>query len=262
MYGRFPSLIVKTGTSSSYDSDAQAFITAAGITNTTQKNAVNQLVIDYKAAGIWTKMIALYPMVGGTASTHSYNLKNPAAYQITWNGTVTHNSNGVTGNGSTGYGNTGIVPSTVLTLNSIHLSFYCRTNSSVSVYDMGATDGTNQTNLMNFSSVLYSALSNNTYTQVSMANTQGGFTSVRSSSSNTDLYKNGSNVATSSSNNSVALTSTYPIYILGNNFTGSLGNASDRNFGMFSVGTALTSTETANKYTADQVFQTALGRNV
>ena len=65
-----------------YDPDAQAFFTAestAGVTlTTTQKTAVNNLVVNLKAANIWTKFKAIYPIVGGTATAHKFNLKNPA----------------------------------------------------------------------------------------------------------------------------------------------------------------------------------------
>jgi hypothetical protein len=96
----------------SYDSDAQAFFTAAGITNTTQKDAVNQLVLDLKAASVWTKLKVIYPFVGGDATKHSYNLKNPAAFQITWSGGWTHSSTGAAGNGTNAKGETGFNPNT------------------------------------------------------------------------------------------------------------------------------------------------------
>ena len=70
----------------SYDADAQTFFTAASITDTTQKSAVNQLVLDLKSANIWTKFKAIYPFVGGTSTTHKYNLVKPtdsdAAYRL------------------------------------------------------------------------------------------------------------------------------------------------------------------------------------
>ena len=47
-----------------FDPNAEAFITAAGITDPTQQNAINDLVLDLKAASIWTKFNALYPIVG------------------------------------------------------------------------------------------------------------------------------------------------------------------------------------------------------
>jgi hypothetical protein len=92
------------------DPDAQAFITAAGITDPTQQVAIDNLVIGLKADGLWTPMQALYPFVGGTATTHKYNLKDPrdldAAYRLSFGGGWVHNSNGVTGNGINTYANT------------------------------------------------------------------------------------------------------------------------------------------------------------
>jgi len=41
------------------DADAQAFITAAAITDSTQQSAINTLVTDLKGYGIWTKMKAI-----------------------------------------------------------------------------------------------------------------------------------------------------------------------------------------------------------
>ena len=73
---------------------------------------MNDLVVGLKNDGIWDKMKIIYPFVGGTATTHSYNLKNTSQYQITWSTGVTHTSDGVDGaNSGTGYGDTGVTPS-------------------------------------------------------------------------------------------------------------------------------------------------------
>lgn len=248
--------------SEAFDSDAQAFFTATGISDTTIKNAVNQLVLDYKSYGIWNKCHAIYPLVGGDATKHSYNLKNTAQYQIIWNGTLTHNSNGVTGDGSSGYGNTTIIPSSVMSLNSSHLSYYCRTNSSVSCREMGCGDGVNLTLTFVTNTTFAIVLSSSGFLTATSANTSGSFISSRTSSTNIDGYRNGSNLITSSSTNSVVLTPTFPIWVLGSNQSGSLANPSNKNYAMFSIGTGLSSTEVANKYTADQAFQTALSRQV
>jgi hypothetical protein len=84
------------------DPDAQAFITAAAITDPTQQTAINTLVVDLKGYGIWTKSKALYPFVGGTASQHKFNLKDPrdldAAFRLVFTGGWTHSSNGILGN--------------------------------------------------------------------------------------------------------------------------------------------------------------------
>jgi hypothetical protein len=92
------------------DANAQAFITAANITDATQQTAINNLVVGLKADGLWTGMTAIYPFVGGTATTHKWNLKDPrdldVAYRLSFNGGWTHNSNGITGNGTNAYAET------------------------------------------------------------------------------------------------------------------------------------------------------------
>lgn len=122
-----------------YDSDAQAFITAASISNITQKEAINQLVLDLKAAGIWNRMVAIYPFVGGTATSHKWNLKDPrdldAAKRLTFGGSWTHSEGGVLPDGSTGYANTHIDFNQDVPQYSLHGSYYSRTNTAPGVDD-------------------------------------------------------------------------------------------------------------------------------
>ena len=130
-----------------FDPDAQAFITAAGLTNPTQQNAINTLVVSMKGFGIWTKMKAIYPFIGGTATTHKFNLKNPAdtnaAFRLVFNGGVTHTSNGIQGNKINGYADTFLVPDTVFSVaNNVHISIYSRTNTTtLGEIDMGGYNG-------------------------------------------------------------------------------------------------------------------------
>lgn len=115
----------------SFDPDAQAFITAANITNTTHQNAINQFVLTLKDLDMWNLFNAIYIFVGGTAASHSYNLKNPAQFQITWVNAPMHTANGVQFlNTSNQYGNTGINPSTLGRLaTSQHIAFWDRTGA-------------------------------------------------------------------------------------------------------------------------------------
>jgi hypothetical protein len=68
------------------DPDVLAFVAASGVTDNTQKSAVNTLVTSLKEYSVWTKLNAIYPFVGGTATTHKWNLKDPrdldAAYRL------------------------------------------------------------------------------------------------------------------------------------------------------------------------------------
>lgn len=98
------------------DSDVLAFITATGITDNTQKSAVNSLVLSLKGYSVWSSLNVIYPFVGGTATTHKFNLKDPrdldAAYRLTFFGGMTHNSNGITGNGTNAYAKITTPPTT------------------------------------------------------------------------------------------------------------------------------------------------------
>lgn len=121
----------------SYDADAQAFFTAASITDTTQKNAVNQLVLDLKSYNIWTKMKAVYPFVGGTSTTHKFNLVNPldsdAAYRLSFSTGWVHDSTGALPNGSSAYANTFLNTSTVFPSNTLSIGGYVNSNLTFDV---------------------------------------------------------------------------------------------------------------------------------
>jgi len=235
-----------------YDFDAVAFFLLAGITNMTQKNAVNKLVIDLKAALVWSKIFALYPFVGGSASAHSYNLKNPAAFQITWNGTVTHSSNGVTGNGSTGYGDTGFNINTSggsgFTSTSAAIAVYIRTSGGSGsmyvgsnysyVYDTGGSLSVNVHNVNGGGGSTVSRL-------VVGSHISGTTTSYRDGTS----QGSGSGTAFSSSENLKILSGNGAYYSSGN-------------VALVLICEGLTSTEVTAVTSAVNTFETALSRNV
>ena len=116
----------------SFDADALAFFsrvtTAGGSLSTTEKSAVNQLVLDLKSYSIWTKMKAIYPMVGASAAACAQNLKS-SSFTGTFNGGWTYASSGVTPNGTSGYMDTGLNSFTDFTQTSISYGIYYRTNN-------------------------------------------------------------------------------------------------------------------------------------
>lgn len=117
-----------------FDSDAEAFLEAADITDSVITAAIESaLVLPWKDSGQWGRTVAIYPWVGGSASSHKWNLKNPtdtdAANRITFAGTMTHDANGITTNGSTSVGNTHIDLNLQLPQYSLSIGFYNRTAS-------------------------------------------------------------------------------------------------------------------------------------
>src|SRR3954470_17406839 len=96
--------------------------------------ALDGLVVGLKSNGLWSKMTAVYPFVGGTAGLHRWNLKDPrdldAAYRLTYNpGSGGHSTAGgyqpnLTPDATFGWGDTHLVPAGTLSPNSVHLSLY------------------------------------------------------------------------------------------------------------------------------------------
>lgn len=240
-----------------FDFDANAFITSATITDTTQKAATNSLTIDLKGYSIWTKMKALYPFVGGTSSTHSYNLKNPAQYQITWNGGQTHDANGYTP-GVNGYGNTGFATNLFTSANDFGLSTYIRTNTT-SGADIGVFSPDLRYIGSNLSNFAYFGVGN---TFISGANTDAkAFWQVnRTSASLVKGFKN-SSVFVSGTTGAGTL-GARTVFIGALNDNGSANFYAGRQHAFDAIHDGLTDTESANFYTAVQAFQTALSRNV
>lgn len=257
---------------SAFDPDAKAFFDEASITDSTQRNAVNQLVVDLKAASLWTKMIAIYPFVGGTADTHKYNLKNPqdtdGAFRIVWVGTVTHNANGITPNGTTGYGDTKLTGAS-LTIDNTHLSVYCRTiGTDQTRCEIGAQHNVNASSLVLrvrnngfFDSIAYSTQVGDSTVSVASTDGRGFFIGTRTSSTVLRIFKNGVTSATQTATRSGSLP-TIPLYVGARNFNSGINDPSNRNLAFVSVGSGLSDADAANFNTAVQAYQTALGRQV
>lgn len=251
--------------SSGIDSDAQAFLTATGITDATITTAINDLVVGMKNDNIWTKMKAVYPFVGGTATTHKYNLKDPqdtnAAFRITFSGTITHNSDGITpAVGSTTNTNLNVK---TLTNNDTHMSFYNRTSTNnQNSQDIGTGQTTPRMSLfLNFLGInLYSDCYDTSGGRITGSNTNplGFYIQTRTSSTDHRLFKNGSQFGITTNTNTVDITTLNDTIKIGMN----PGSGFIRNCAFASIGSGLDTTESQNFSTLVVAFQTKLGRNV
>lgn len=244
------------------DADAQAFFdrvtTAGGSLSNTEKLAVNQLVLDMKLDGIWTKMKAIYPMVGASAAACAQNLKS-SSFTGTFTATGwTFASTGVTPNGTSGYMNTGLIPNVDLLQNSSHLSVYIRgTNTNNQIYIGGRGISTGILNyILNFGFIAI----NNGDTVTTVDRAVGMYINSRTSSTNVLRIKNGV------VGNTLTITSTglheRPLYLGAYNNNNSILFPSNNENSFASIGDGLTDTEASDFYTAVQAFQTTLSRNV
>jgi hypothetical protein len=256
------------------DPDAQAFITAAAITDPTQQAAINTLVVDLKGYGIWTKMKALYPFVtdktveADIKSQMKFNLKDPrdldVAFRLLWNGGGSWTANGYTPNGINGFADTKYIESVNGNLNSTHLSYYSRTNSNGTEVEIGARSSATliDYNLLEIrtSGTTYFLSNQSAFTSVSDANSQGFYVTNRQASNDIDGWKNGSKLV----NGTTASTIRPNV----NTLIGAMGAGSNQLYfstkqcAFASLGDGLTDTEAANFYTAVQAFQTTLGRQI
>lgn len=245
------------------DADADAFITAAGITDGTQQSAINQLVIDLKAYNIWTKMIALYPICGGSASSHAVNLKTPGTYNLTFSTGWTHASTGMTPNGSSAYADTGLAP-TAMALDSIHGSSYLRLDNLVSGPAFSSEAATTYANGFyvfpkQSGPGQYSVrINDNTSEQAVNSNNIQGLNIITRTASNVKKYRIQTtqvfSVTTASSSRN-----TDSIYIskARNN-----ANYYTNSYAFISFGDGLTDSECDNLNSAVQIFNTTLSRQV
>jgi hypothetical protein len=251
--------------STDFDSDAQAFFnrvtTAGGTLSATEQNAVNTLVIQMKIDGIWSAMKAIYPMVGASAAACAQNLKS-SSFTGTFTSGWTFASTGATPNGTSAYLDTNLNPNNELSLNTVHLSVYNRTNAT-----MTGIIGSSDASLAN-ALYLYPRYSNNTeYTRMfsdsgpgtTSTNSIGHWISTRVSSTYWKVFRNNTTHATYTISTSVKTTKN--IYIGAGNING-VPEYGAGEFAFASIGDGLTDTESSNFYTAVQAFQTTLSRQV
>jgi hypothetical protein len=261
----------------SVDPDAQAFITAAAITDPTQQAAINQLVIGLKADGLWTKMKAVYPFVGGTSSTHKWNLKNPldtnAAFRLQFNGGWTHSSTGALPNGTNAFADTYLSPNLQQSLTSGHFGLYSRTSAASTTINgaSGIRDGSgigvqlylrrqNNGRLI----AMWGEGTNDFVLAANETDAKGLYLGSRTANNSLKYYKNASIIAQTSLNQTTNTLSSNTYYLSALNLSGfgMVGTYDNKEIAFASIGDGLTDTEAANFYTAIQAFQVALGRQI
>lgn len=255
-----------------YGTLTTAWIAATGETDTTILGALNTLESDLTTYGLTSKIKALYPYVGGTSTKHSYNFMNTSAFQITFYGGWTHDSNGILPNGTNAYGATGYIPdNNGASVNNNHILIYSRTasasTSASDYYDVGS--GNNSGGIL--SAMFTRRIGNGAgYDTGDFTNNRNAFYPTDGSGCfigkiNSDLtskvYRQNVLQGTKSITNQASL-SPWEYYIGGFNEQNSTKYYSQKRVIAHSFGLGLTDTEAANFYTAVQAFQTTLSRNV
>jgi SPP1 family predicted phage head-tail adaptor len=250
---------------SSVDADAAAFFarvtTAGGTLTTTEQNAVNTLVVQMKADGIWTKMKAIYPMVGASAAACAQNLKS-SSFTGTFSSGWTFASTGVKPDGVSTFMDTTLL-SNDFTSNIGGFSCYTRTNDTTGLaLEYGSIDV----------HWIISWLSNSGGPGLGiMGNTYKNFTSISNSfvgllvnqrSSSTQIKINYDGGNESASLNIISLGSTLSVYLGAWHYSGGAQYFGEREIAFFSKHDYLDDTESQKFIDSVQAFQTTLNRQV
>jgi hypothetical protein len=263
------------------DVNSAAFLLAAGITDPVISNAICNLVVGLKADGIWNKMKAVYPFVGGTATTHKFNLKNPldtnAAFRLSFVGGWTHSSTGAKPNGVNAHANTFITPSIDLLTNYASISYYSRTSDNEIATNGGTVIGVRSDNnaTVNNSLILGIKLQGTNYSTFNFtatgttSNQQARYTDAngtgmyigRLNGTRGDIYRNG-NIQTFENFSYSRSTPNRVVYIGAINNKATAAEYSLKESAFAHIGDSLTDTEISNLNARVQAFQIALGRNV
>lgn len=266
--------VIRNNSGGGYTARTTAFATATAITDTTILNALNTFDLGLISNGLDTKMKALYPFVGSTATTQKFNFMDArdvdAAFRLQFSGGYIHSSTGAKPNGTNAYANTFLIPSVVTSnYNSVGASTYLRTNIQ---FDYGIDFGCYGNPLGNYQFTFYNRFSTNlgqirvanagfSGTNTTITDSRGMFTMNRNSATVQELYQNGVNLV-SGNVNSAGLPS-YNLYLSANNGLGYITEYySPREMAFFAYHDGLTSGQISTFNSLVTTLQTSLSRNV
>jgi hypothetical protein len=254
---------------SQFDYDALLFLNATAITDPTIRLAVNYLTFSLKVNGLWNKMNAVYPMVGGTAFSHKFNLKNPldtnAAFRILFTGGWVHSSSGALPNGLNTFANTNYNAITNGLQNSAHISYYSRTNSNLTEVEGGAANNSTQGVVLEIrtANVTYFRVNSGIgagYISAADTDSRAFYLGNRTASNVINGWRNSTKIATGAVISTALFNGNY--YFGALNQSGTTLFYSRKQCAFASIGTGLTDSEAALFYNIIQTFQTILSRNV
>ena len=247
-------------TSSNYDIDAATFMDSSGITASPEKNAINNLVIQLKDSSLWQKFVAIYPMVGGTAHSTSYNLKDPrdadAAYRLTFYGAPSYSSDGVLFPTISDYADTHLEDNALGGYANSAISYYSGTQNDISGYDIGCTDGAAPFNELS----IYSNSADNSewfgFSQPILSPNTTGLFMLSSSQVNVTRYRNGEIVSSKGSGPKENYTNL--TFLIGKSRV--TVHPGQKKCQLTTLGNGLTDSEALTFYHIVQKFESSLGR--
>lgn len=249
------------------DADAQKYIDSAGITNATEKTAICNCVKQLKDSSLWSKMFAVYPMVGRSASSCKLNLIDPrdlnTSYRLVFHGGLTFDSTGMTGNGVNGYADPSFTGQYFDSLMYGSYGIYLSKNLDEPTCAIGMRVEVLSNAISLFPRTSNTAYCSFTSNQITSTNTdsRGIYIATRTSRTSSKTFKNNSVLATH--NTFINSGSGYfkSLVLLARSEDGNTrGFFSNNTCGFAFFGAGLSDAESATMYTIINTFITTLGR--
>lgn len=191
-----------------YDNDAIDFLKHIGVSNGNIIRWYCDAVMQLKSAGLWNKIFAWYPFIGGNSLAHSHNAKAFWQYQAIFNGSPTHTQNGVQFTINTQYMDLGFASGSLNQYDNT-ISFYCNTSTATgsNKFDFGAYNGVTQQHILGAlvggTAQQYGSAYNSTNPLSALASVTGYTTALGQShlsiraSNDREMYRNGTSLITS-----------------------------------------------------------------
>jgi len=273
-----PSITPSSTPPASGTTEANTYLSAVvaaggtGITSTVSA-ATRTLFTSLVSNGLYNKITAMYPLLGGISASEKFNAKNPidtnAAYRLTFNGGWTFTASGATGNASNTYANT-YISGTTLNRFSQHISYYSLKNTSTgNCLEMGGAE-TAAGSYTELSINLIAFGGNYRYGNINSVGTMSidspansattGFYIVsRTTDTTSFMSRNGSQIlsGTTTTNSNQP----YEIVIGARNDNGAPQYYTDRPVGFATIGSGLTPAEMTTLSSIVNTWATSIGRN-
>lgn len=256
-----------------FDSGATAYlnavVTAGGTVDATMSAATNTFFTSIRSSGLLSKMVTMYPFIGGTAASHAINAINPTGSTGIFNGGWTHSVSGSTPNGVNGYlrpkqgsANADVIPD--LATNFTHGLYI---NEVLGSGDLsvagGCHDGAIDLTQVSFAAVNQVAIQTNCPLASAInitRDTNGGLYGGTRISNTQEVYQQNASGLTNSS--SFALSDTHYYAIGARNSGGSINEFFSKRFSFAFLGSNFTAADMITMYNAIQTYQTSLSRQI
>jgi len=259
------------GTPIVFDPDAEAFFTAAGITNQAEKIAMNNFVVSTKSGNSWQKSSRIFPFSPTSSVASSYCMKSLT--QFTYVNSPTWSAAGVAFSvAGNSYLNTGYNPNAdgATGQHNFSHSGYVNDDATISSGNTSAISGSQnapgrrvQWQMLTSGEARSRLTTGNIASLVESAgNTDylGMWVGSRVSQTDHRIFRNGTQVGLDTSSNPGTAQSTADVYIGAYNNDGTPQDNFQGRICFYQLGQGLTVAEAQNLSAAAEALQQALGR--